>query len=86
MCIRDRATDNFGSLLAIGVLSMIAFQVVINISMTVGLAPITGIPLPFMSYGRSSLLSSLIAIGLVESVSNNRETIRILFEKGKGKR
>ena len=84
--IANGATDNFGSLLAIGVLSMVAFQVIINISMTVGLAPITGIPLPFMSYGRSSLLSSLIAIGLVESVSNNRETIRILFEKGKGKR
>ena len=84
--IASRATDNFGSLLAIGVLSMIAFQVVINISMTVGLAPITGIPLPFMSYGRSSLLSNLIAIGLVESVTNNRETIRILFRNGKGQR
>ncbi len=81
--IANQATDNFGSLLAIGVLSMIAFQVIINISMTVGLAPITGIPLPFMSYGRSSLLSSLLGIGLVESVTNNRETRRILFKKGK---
>lgn len=67
------AQDNFGSLLAIGILTIIAFQTVINISMTIGLAPITGIPLPWMSYGRSSLLSSFISIGLVESVANYRE-------------
>ncbi len=67
------AKDNFGSLLAIGILTIIAFQTVVNISMTIGLAPITGIPLPWMSYGRSSLLSSFISIGLVESVANYRE-------------
>lgn len=67
-----QAKENFGSLLAIGVLTMIAFQVVINISMTIGLAPITGIPLPWMSYGRSALLTNFIAIGLVESVANHR--------------
>ena len=71
--IANQAKDNFGSLLAIGVLAIIAFQVVVNISMTIGLAPITGIPLPWMSYGRSSLLSSFIAIGLVESVANHRD-------------
>ena len=61
--IASTAKDNFGSLLAIGVLSMIVFQVVINISMTIGLAPITGIPLPWMSYGRSALLTNFMAIG-----------------------
>jgi rod shape determining protein RodA len=66
------ANENFGSLLAIGTLSMIAFQVLVNISMTVGLAPITGIPLPWLSYGRSALLTNFIAIGLVESVANHR--------------
>ena len=66
------AKENFGSLLAIGTLAMIGFQVVLNISMTVGLAPITGIPLPWMSYGRSALLTNFIAIGLVESVANYR--------------
>ncbi|MBE9168523.1 rod shape-determining protein RodA [Pleurocapsales cyanobacterium LEGE 06147] len=66
------AKDNFGSLLAIGILSIIAFQTAINISMTIGLAPIAGIPLPWMSYGRSALLSNFIAIGLVESVANFR--------------
>ncbi len=70
--IANQTKDNFGSLLAIGVLSMIAFQVVINISMTVGLAPITGIPLPWMSYGRSALLTNFIAIGLVEAVVYSR--------------
>ncbi|MEL6441979.1 MAG: rod shape-determining protein RodA [Cyanobacteria bacterium J06621_8] len=66
--------NNFGSLLTIGVLSIIAFQTVVNICMTIGLAPITGIPLPWMSYGRSSLLSSFICIALVESVASDRES------------
>lgn len=70
--IAQNAKDNFGSLLAIGVLSMIVFQAIVNICMTVGLAPITGIPLPWMSYGRSALLTNFIAIGLVESVANHR--------------
>lgn len=65
-----RAKDNFGSLIAIGVLAMIAFQAIINIAMTVGLAPITGIPLPFLSYGRSSLLTNFLAFGVVESIAN----------------
>ena len=67
-----QANDHFGSLLAIGMLSMIAFQVIVNICMTVGLAPITGIPLPWLSYGRSALLTNFIALGLVESVANYR--------------
>jgi rod shape determining protein RodA len=70
--IACQAPNNFGSLLAIGVLSMIAFQVIVNISMTIGIAPVTGIPLPWMSYGRSALITNFIAIGLVESVANCR--------------
>ncbi|MEL4897267.1 rod shape-determining protein RodA [Crocosphaera sp. Alani8] len=70
--IACQANDNFGSLLAIGMLSMIAFQVIVNICMTVGLAPITGIPLPWLSYGRSALLTNFIALGLAESVANYR--------------
>ncbi|MGB5916789.1 MAG: FtsW/RodA/SpoVE family cell cycle protein, partial [Phormidesmis sp.] len=70
--IAQNAKDKFGSLLAVGVLSMIVFQAVLNICMTIGLAPITGIPLPWMSYGRSALLTNFIAIGLVESVANYR--------------
>ncbi|MEO1431410.1 MAG: rod shape-determining protein RodA [Cyanobacteria bacterium J06632_19] len=66
------AKDNFGSLIAIGVLAMIVFQMAVNIGMTIGLAPVAGIPLPFMSYGNSAMLSNFIAIGLVESVANFR--------------
>jgi rod shape determining protein RodA len=66
------AKDNFGSLIAIGVLSMLTFQVFVNIGMNIGLAPVTGIPLPLLSYGRSALLSNFIALGLVESVANCR--------------
>lgn len=71
--IASTAKDNFGSLLAIGILTIISFQTIVNICMTIGLAPITGIPLPWMSYGRSSLLSSFVSIGLVESVVNYRQ-------------
>ncbi|MEA5515332.1 rod shape-determining protein RodA [Nodularia sp. UHCC 0506] len=71
--IAQTAKDNFGSLLAIGVLSMIVFQLMINVSMTVGLAPVAGIPLPWMSYGRSAMLTNFIGLGLVESVANFRQ-------------
>jgi rod shape determining protein RodA len=67
-----QAQNNFGSLLAIGVLAMIGFQAIVNISMTIGIAPVTGIPLPWISYGRSALITNFIAIGLVESVANYR--------------
>lgn len=70
--IARTSQDNFGGLLAIGVLSMIVFQVVVNIGMTIGLAPVTGIPLPWISYGRSALLTNFIALGIVESVANHR--------------
>lgn len=79
--IAQNAKENFGSLLAIGVLSMIAFQTIINIGMTVGIAPITGIPLPWLSYGRSSLLTNFMAIGLIESVANYRPLTKIIKRK-----
>ncbi|MEH1805960.1 rod shape-determining protein RodA [Nostoc sp.] len=71
--IAQTAKDNFGSLLAIGVLSMIVFQLIVNIGMTVGLAPVAGIPLPWMSYGRSAMLTNFISLGIVESVANFRQ-------------
>lgn len=74
--VAQNAKDNFGSLLASGVLSMLVFQVVINIGMTIGLAPVTGIPLPWISYGRSALLTNFIAIGIVESVANYRQRVK----------
>ncbi|HBE19635.1 MAG TPA: rod shape-determining protein RodA [Cyanobacteria bacterium UBA11149] len=74
--IAQNAKDNFGSLLAIGLLSMIVFQTVVNIGMNIGVAPITGIPLPLLSYGRSALLANFIGIGLVESVANHRHRLK----------
>ncbi|MEO0538235.1 MAG: rod shape-determining protein RodA [Cyanobacteria bacterium P01_A01_bin.123] len=74
--IAQNAKDNFGSLLAIGVLSMLVFQVCVNLAMTIGLAPVTGIPLPWMSYGRSALLTNFLALGLVESVANHRHRLK----------
>jgi rod shape determining protein RodA len=58
----------FGSLVAGGVVSMLLFQVFVNIGMTIGIMPITGIPLPLISYGGSSMVANLMAIGLLESI------------------
>lgn len=66
------ARDGFGTLLATGAVGYLAFQVFVNIGMTVGLLPITGIPLPFVSYGGSSLVASAITVGLILSVRMRR--------------
>ena len=66
------ARDRFGMLLCVGVLSMLVFQVFQNVGMTLGIMPITGIPLPFMSYGGSSTLTAWIAVGLVLNVHMRR--------------
>jgi len=55
---------------------MLVFQVFVNIGMTIGLAPVTGIPLPWISYGRSAMLTNFIAIGIVESVVNYRQRLK----------
>tara|TARA_Y100001968_G_C19445882_1_gene765344 strand:+ start:679 stop:1941 length:1263 start_codon:yes stop_codon:yes gene_type:complete len=70
---RDARTD-FESLAVIGIVTMILFQVIVNIFMTIGLGPITGIPLPFMSYGRSALLVNFISLGICLSVANRAYT------------
>ena len=62
------ASDVFGRLLAIGVTSMFAFHILVNVGMTTGIMPVTGIPLPFMSYGVSSLTTNLLAIALLLNI------------------
>jgi rod shape determining protein RodA len=62
------ARDTFGSLIAFGVAVLLAFQGMVNIGVNLKLLPATGLPLPFISYGGSSLLSLLLGVGLVESV------------------
>jgi rod shape determining protein RodA len=76
LVIAQNAKDDFGSLIAIGVFAMVLFQTVINIGMTIGLSPVTGIPLPFLSYGRSALVMNFLAVGLVQSVANARQKAR----------
>lgn len=66
------ARDDFGAYVCAGVLAMFLFQIFENIGMTMGIMPITGIPLPFMSYGGSSTLANFIAIGLVLNVHARR--------------
>ena len=63
-----RIEDPFGSYVVIGVFAMLLFHVVENIGMVIGLLPVTGIPLPFMSYGGSNMLTNMSAIGLAENV------------------
>ncbi len=64
----ERARDDFGRLLAVGVAALIFFQVFVNVGMNIRLLPVTGITLPFISYGGSSLVSLLLAVGLAESI------------------
>ncbi len=66
------ARDDFGAYLCAGVLAMFLFQIFENVGMTMGIMPITGIPLPFMSYGGSSTLANFIAVGLVLNVHARR--------------
>jgi rod shape determining protein RodA len=62
------AKDLFGSLVAAGVAAMLMFQVFVNVGMTIGIMPITGVTLPLMSYGGSSVVATLLAVGLLQSI------------------
>jgi rod shape determining protein RodA len=70
--IAQSTREPFGRLVAVGVVTMFAAQAIINIGMTIQLMPVAGLPLPFMSYGGSSLLSGFIALGLLINVGKNR--------------
>lgn len=65
-------TDRFGQMVIIGVMAMMLFHIFENIGMNAGLMPVTGIPLPFISYGGSNLITNMISIGLVLNVTKNR--------------
>jgi len=68
-----RSKDPFGMMFASGLASLILFQLVVNLGMVIGLMPITGIPLPFISHGGASLISLAVGLGIVQSV-NIRQT------------
>lgn len=68
----DRSRDEFGRLVAYGIAAMFLFHAVANIGANLTILPVTGIPLPFLSYGRTSLMTNLIALGMVQSVLLHR--------------
>jgi rod shape determining protein RodA len=80
-CVAFRARDNFGYLLTIGVMIMFFVQIVVNVGMNIGLLPVTGIPLPLLSYGGSSLVTVLASLGLVLGVHLRRsdKTVSHIF-------
>jgi cell division protein FtsW len=67
--VAQRAKDNYGKLLVAGLTSLVLVQATINLFAVMGLAPLTGVPLPFVSYGNSSLLATLFAVGLILNVA-----------------
>lgn len=77
--IANEAQDNFGKLLVLGASFMLIFHMLINVGMNMGIMPVTGIPLPFVSYGGSSLIAFSIMIGIVQSVYINGRRYR--FER-----
>jgi len=76
-CIRiaDEAPDRYGSLLAAGIAVMLGFHFLISMGMTLGLLPVVGIPLPFVSFGGTSLIVNLTAIGIIQSIAMRRQKL-----------
>lgn len=66
--IAEMSKDTFGRFVACGIAAMFAIQVFVNIGMNIRLMPVTGVPLPFVSYGGTSLFISMIALGILESI------------------
>ncbi|MDP3789784.1 MAG: rod shape-determining protein RodA [Candidatus Omnitrophota bacterium] len=72
LSVAERTNDFYGKMIVIGVAGMLSFQVLVNIAMTIGLMPVVGIPLPFISYGGSSLIMNFMAIALVINIDMHR--------------
>ena len=70
------APDNFGTLLAVGVTSMFMFHILVNIGMTAGIMPVTGVPLPFLSYGVSSLTTNMMLVGILLNISTRQQGLQ----------
>jgi rod shape determining protein RodA len=70
--IAQKTSDDFGKLLAFGISLMLGIQVFVNIAMNLGLAPIVGLPLPLMSYGGSSVITTFIALGILANIDKTR--------------
>ena len=75
LMIARECKDSFGMLLATGIIAMWAFQVLVNVGMTCGIMPVTGIPLPFMSYGVSALTTNMMSLGILLSIYMRQQTM-----------
>ncbi len=73
--IATQAKDTYGTLLATGVVSMMTFHVLVNVGMTIGIMPVTGLPLPLFSYGGSSMLANMIAMGILQNIYIRRQKL-----------
>lgn len=74
MKVGMEAKDNFGRYICVGTAAMLIFQLLVNVGMTISIMPVTGLPLPLISYGGSSFLATIIALGLVLSVAAHKDT------------
>jgi len=70
--IAGRCNDRFGSLLAVGVTAMLFWHIVINMGMVIGIFPVVGVPLPFFSYGGTSMITSMVGVGILLNISMRR--------------
>jgi rod shape determining protein RodA len=70
--VAARCNDRFGSLLAVGVTAMLCWHIIINMGMVIGLFPVVGVPLPFFSYGGTSMVTSMIGVGVLLNISMRR--------------
>jgi len=78
MAVIVTARDKFGLFVAAGIVAMLAFHILVNVGMTIGIMPITGIPLPFISYGGSSLVTCLMAVGVMLNIHLQRDKLSFL--------
>lgn len=70
------ADDDFGTLLAVGVTSMFMFHIMVNVGMTIGIMPVTGVPLPFLSYGVSSLTTNLMLVAILLNIKVRKNMLQ----------
>jgi rod shape determining protein RodA len=75
LAVSVAARDKFAQLVAGGIAAMFAFHVFVNVGMTLGLLPVTGLPLPFMSFGGSFYLGTAISVGIVNAIWMNRSPV-----------
>ena len=76
LTIALNAEDDFGTLLAVGITFMFMFHVLVNVGMTAGIMPVTGVPLPFMSYGVSSLTTNMLLAGILLNINMRRQQLQ----------